>query len=397
MVNLIRMKLTYWLAIVICCTAALITVGSAQADDTAALIKQLGDSNPVVRRDAAIQLRELRDPGTIGPLIDALKDQDPEVCGCAAQALEAIGEPAILPLIAVIRTADDRVARGATQALGEISAYRPNRPKVRLAGGVEVLTSALKRPDAGVRHAAAEALGYVGDARAVDPLIAALKDESWEVRQDAASGLGKIKDLRALNGLIGVLDDKEESVVISTATALGEIGNDSAAKPLLDALRNRSQELELCSLLHPMPGGYRVATCAVDALLKLKGQNVLDALITGLDDSKPSCRYYAALVLAEKDDSKANEKLNSTISRGDLVAVAGAFRYFIRKGDAASEGPLAEALNRYGDASMAEDFSLCGNQRLRQAAEQWKANHSATPVRSMPVKMPDSLRWGVRA
>ncbi|MBA7554827.1 hypothetical protein ES705_47463 [subsurface metagenome] len=71
--------------------------------------------------------------------------------GSAAQALTDIGEPAVEPLIAVLKDSDENV-----------------------------------------RNLAIVSLGDIGDARAVEPLIHALKDSSKKVRSFAAKALKKI-------------------------------------------------------------------------------------------------------------------------------------------------------------------------------------------------------------
>ena len=53
---------------------------------------------------------------------------------------------------------------------------------------------------------AAEALGYLGDTRAVGPLIQILKDEEPLVRGSAAFALGKLNDTRAVGPLIMLLN-----------------------------------------------------------------------------------------------------------------------------------------------------------------------------------------------
>jgi HEAT repeat protein len=60
------------------------------------------------------------------------------------------------------------------------------------------------------RWEAAEALGKIGDTRAVDLLIEKLKDKKLLVRWKAAEALGEIKDYRAVEPLIHVLNDKDE-------------------------------------------------------------------------------------------------------------------------------------------------------------------------------------------
>lgn len=55
---------------------------------------------------------------------------------------------------------------------------------------IEGLIRALKDEDEDIRYWVAEALGKIGDNRAVGPLIEALKDENSYVRYRAAKALG---------------------------------------------------------------------------------------------------------------------------------------------------------------------------------------------------------------
>src|SRR3990172_917616 len=61
---------------------------------------------------------------------------------------------------------------------------------------VDTLIQKLKDKNWNVQQSAAEALGVIKDARAVEPMIAALKDEDSDVRKRAAAALGEIKDAR---------------------------------------------------------------------------------------------------------------------------------------------------------------------------------------------------------
>ena len=84
--------------------------------------------------------------------------------------------------------------------------------------------------------ATAEALGNIGDERAVEPLIKALGDEDSYTRQLTAMALGKIGDARAVEPLIKALKDEDSDVREYAAWALGEIGNKRAINPLINAL-----------------------------------------------------------------------------------------------------------------------------------------------------------------
>jgi HEAT repeat protein len=71
---------------------------------------------------------------------------------------------------------------------------------------VEPLVAALKDSNGDVRQCVVEALGKIGDARAVEPLIAALTDSDGFIRVDAVKALGKIGDVRAVEPLIAALE-----------------------------------------------------------------------------------------------------------------------------------------------------------------------------------------------
>ena len=60
-------------------------------------------------------------------------------------------------------------------------------------GDVHALIRALENEDHGVRRDAVEALGKIGDARAVERLTVALKDSEAEVREAATEALAKVR------------------------------------------------------------------------------------------------------------------------------------------------------------------------------------------------------------
>ncbi|MDD1676897.1 MAG: HEAT repeat domain-containing protein [Methanomicrobiales archaeon] len=66
--------------------------------------------------------------------------------------------------------------------------------------------------NAAYRWGAAEALGRMGDPRAIGPLIKALRDEDWRVRMKAAWSLGRLGDRSALGPLREARRDPAEGV-----------------------------------------------------------------------------------------------------------------------------------------------------------------------------------------
>jgi HEAT repeat protein len=69
-------------------------------------------------------------------------------------------------------------------------------------------------------RAAVEALGAIGDARAIGPLIAVLKDRHSDACWDAARVLGQIGDARAVEPLIAALTQHDRPMRQAAAKSL---------------------------------------------------------------------------------------------------------------------------------------------------------------------------------
>jgi len=85
-----------------------------------------------------------------------------------------------------------------------------------------------QQPDWGVRESetATEALGRIGDRRAVEPLIRVLSNADSHVRESAAAAeaLGRIGSDRAVEPLKRTLNDADRDVRSSAAQALDTLG-----------------------------------------------------------------------------------------------------------------------------------------------------------------------------
>jgi len=100
----------------------------------------------------------------------------------------------------------------------------PNVEKLKAKGNVKGLIKALRYEKGWkakhVQQDAAEALGEIGDARAVEPLIATLNHWGDDVRQAAAGALVEI-GTPAVESLIAALKDRASGVREGTAGVLG--------------------------------------------------------------------------------------------------------------------------------------------------------------------------------
>ena len=128
----------------------------------------------------------------------------------------------------------------------------------------------LRNTDADDRNFAANALGRIGDERAVEPLLVALRDADENVRDYAASALGDIGDARAVEPLIAALRDADENVRFWAAKALGQIGDAHAVAPLIQLLPDTSELEEWSS--------ERVCDTAANALERIGTAEALAAV-----------------------------------------------------------------------------------------------------------------------
>lgn len=126
----------------------------------------------------------------------------------------------------------------------------PNVERLKAKGDIKGLIKALGyEKDSEVRKAAAQALGEIGDTRAVEPLIEALNKDNWgNLVIDAAKALGELGDTRAVEPLIAILKKGSQYERIAAAEALSKIGDARGDESLLAVLMD--PELDPASSFH---------------------------------------------------------------------------------------------------------------------------------------------------
>lgn len=160
-----------------------------------------------------------------------------------------------------------------------------------------VLLRKLRSESAEIRAYAAEGLGPVGYASAVEPLIDALADDNPSVRRFAISSLGKIGDLRAVDVIIPFLQDAEVDIRCTTVVALGELG-------LHDRREMHSSHRVIDALINSVTDPDRsVCSAAVVALGRIGNPQAISAL-NDLAESTESewIRRYISEALHQIDE-----------------------------------------------------------------------------------------------
>jgi HEAT repeat protein len=146
--------------------------GMETRKDTEGLIRALGyQKKAMVRAKAAEALGRLKAPGSVKPLIAALKDPEWDVREKVAEALGNIADP----------------------------------------GSVEPLIACLEQTGS---YSAATALGRIGDPRAAVPLRTALKNESeFDHPEIIIEAMRALMDLEGLDNALAPLIDREREVL----------------------------------------------------------------------------------------------------------------------------------------------------------------------------------------
>jgi HEAT repeat protein len=161
---------------------------TGQGEGIYSLIESLGQQSEYEKRiRAAKALGESRDPRAISPLIGCLKDTDPRVRRCCAEALLELGSIRSVPAFAE-RLEDPEEAlftrKVAADALAKIRSY----------SAIESLVGRLLDPaeTEEIRVHAADALGRTGSLRAIDALEKGLGDGNPRVKQESGKALQQI-------------------------------------------------------------------------------------------------------------------------------------------------------------------------------------------------------------
>ena len=218
-------------------------------------------------------------------------------------------------------------------------------------------------------------LVLVGDSIAgdADKLVKQLRNRDPLIREEAARRLCDSKDPSAVGPLIVLLKKEENGSVRSSAEdALVSIGA-PAEEPLVKMLKDDS---------------WRVRRRAVRTLGKIRDPRTIEPLLASMKtDDDDYVRKSAARAIGEINDPRVGEILIPALKNRDWEVIAGAYAFFIRRGEPGSEAVLIETLNRARSKRMTVDFLNCGNRQLEEAAGQC--------AKKRCYSMPSTVDWEV--
>jgi len=220
------------------------------------------------------------------------------------------------------------------------------------------------------RREAAEALGEMGDPRAVPPLVEALRDADILVRDRAEEALGKLKDPSAIEPLMEIMREKRSFLkrLFSdtrerAARVLGEVADASAVEPLIGMLGNRKD-----------PVGQALAAGILGRIGDPRGIAPLAELLT---QSKGAASAYARKVaarsLARIDDDRAAEALSQALEHRDVQVLMAVMAALTARGDAEAVRALTGFLDHQYSAirhGAAQSLGVIGRKEALESLEQ---------------------------
>lgn len=286
----------------------------------------LKDENKYFRIAAASGLGKIADPRTSGALIVALDDSNANVRLAVVKALGEIrGRDAVEPLLSLFQQTkypwstggeDTLLFGAAAEALGNIGDPRAvDALKTLLLNDIYLCTTAaealakLGKPgfealcdvlvDEGdktrTRVARVRAFRRLREVGppAIDTIRAALQKASGRIKTDLLELLTEIDDSLSMEIFLNALEDEDPEVRVWAAVSLGQRGGPEVVQPLLTVLRDPDKQVERAAA-----GG-----------LGLQGRSIVSVLIDLLREDDGSLRFHAAWNLGEIGDSSAVEPL----------------------------------------------------------------------------------------
>ncbi len=269
----------------------------------------------------------------VSQLIDQVEADDQQLRAEAIVRLGELGEEAASTAELLVEQLADTKGMITVGNIGSAIAGHAERALVCIGTSAgPALVEGLAHKNLEVRRRAAEVLGEIRDARAIDPLIELLGDADPELTNHARTALGKI-GTPAVEPLLEVLITGSKEQRLGAAGALGQTRSPKAIEPLVAALREDDELLILWSLhalqnnltdssrdilarpeiaqqlLAALKSDSKSVQDAVSGLLIQVAANIVDALLAALDDPDLRVRNGAVRALFVVHDQRVVKPL----------------------------------------------------------------------------------------
>jgi HEAT repeat protein len=233
-------------------------------------------------------------------------------------------------LFAALQHRQSQVRNGAVVILG--NRIGAGRLKPRL---IAALIDMLADNDAQVRATTAEALGNLGDIRALNPLLDMLRDEAALVRASVAEALGKLGDARAVNRLLDVLLDDDLQARKAIIIALGQLGDEQVIDSLIPHLmRANTRHVSMDALVQVCGTGITAllitlmetaplefADFIVEWIAHNSDKNSVDTIMKAIHHPNINVRRSLVVLLGELNTAQAVDVLVAMLAQNEPDAI----------------------------------------------------------------------------
>jgi len=286
--------------------------GVKRSKCVALLLGALGDPDWRVRKTAVeVLFADYPVEQFIGGLIDLLyRDDNAGARNSAIEALTGLGGKATGPLLSAFKTDNRDVRKFIIDILGEQEDNREALP---------LMLEALRDEDDNVRAAAVEHLGKTGETSVVDALVEMLGQGDLWTAYPAAEALGRIGDRRAVPQLLRAL--KRKPLREPVLNSLGRLADPSALPAIVALLEDtsvniRAQALKAATELYRR--GVEGDLIAGE-IRKTLGVGAVQQLAAFAGSEKPQQRLSAVVLLGLMKDQTAYEPLLRVAEEEELA------------------------------------------------------------------------------
>lgn len=313
----------------------------------------LGSRNLGVQEAADHALRKIGGRKTVQAVIPLLRSEEAPERNMAMDILREVGGQDFESLEALMHDNDPDVRIFTADILGSTDNSSAVKP---------LCEALLKDPEENVRYQAAVSLGELGRSEAASCLNSALSDSEW-VQFAVIEALSKIRDESSVGALVKAMGKSSDLVASMIVDALGEMGNVKAVSMLLArlddspaALRNKILKAVLSIL-----GGRSLTLLSQDerdkirqyllAALSDSDADIRDAAVEGLgwlgDDQAAAAVVDVAAGIDFEHDAERYDLAVGSLAR---MARTAALETALREGSWLKARAAARALGRIGGA-----------------------------------------------
>jgi HEAT repeat protein len=312
-----------------------------------------------VQEAADRALRMIGGPAVVQAVVPLLRTDDPPARNIAMDVLREVGAEDFPSLVELLHDPDHDIRIFATDIIGSVKSPL---------GVMHLCGALLKDPEVNVRYQAAVSLGVLGRPEAAQCLAKAMTDEEW-VQFAVIESLAKIRDESSVNALVGALPKATDLVASMIVDALGEIGNIKAVTMLIKRLDESPSALrnKICKAVVKILGAKSLALLSEadrrklgDYLLAALGDEdteIQDAAVLGLAFVGSEKATKAILDLAGSlDPDRDQERLEQIITSLASIGMNQPLEAAILNGNQTRIMVAVEALSRIGGKAVSEIF-----------------------------------------